>query len=154
MKVLIALDESAASARAARAATRLFAPVPGSEFLVINVSRVPAPWVGGAGFGTVTPLGVDPEWLTHVGEDSEHEVDLMARAQSIGVPEPEPLVRAGDPVTEICRAAADHHVDVIVVGSHDKTALRRLFDPSVATGVVRGTSVPVLVVSGHADEES
>jgi len=41
-----------------------------------------------------------------------------------------------------------HRIDIIVVGSHDKSALRRLFDPSVAAGVVRGTDVPVLVVSG------
>jgi nucleotide-binding universal stress UspA family protein len=44
--------------------------------------------------------------------------------------------------------ADEHDVDVIVVGSHDKTAWRRLFDPSVAADVVRDTSRPVLVVSG------
>ena len=48
----------------------------------------------------------------------------------------------------IAAAAEEHDVDVVVVGSHDKSALRRLFDPSVAVGVVRATSRPVLVVSG------
>jgi nucleotide-binding universal stress UspA family protein len=38
---------------------------------------------------------------------------------------------------------------VIVVGSHDKTLLRRLIDPSVAASVVRDTHRPVLVVSGQ-----
>ncbi len=148
MRVLIALDESPVSARAARVAARLFASTPDTEYLVINVSAIAAPWVGGAGFGAVAPLQIDPRWLDDRDDDRQDEVDLMVRAASIGVPDPEPIVRTGDPVTEICAAAAERHVDVIVMGSHDKTALRRLFDPSVASGVVRETSLPVLVVSG------
>ena len=45
--------------------------------------------------------------------------------------------------------AEDNEVDVIVVGSHDKSVLRRLVDPSVAAGIVRETYRPVLVVSGE-----
>jgi nucleotide-binding universal stress UspA family protein len=48
----------------------------------------------------------------------------------------------------LCKVADRHDVDVIVVGSHDKTGLRRLFDPSVADGVVHRSPRPVLVVSG------
>ena len=145
MKILIALDESPVSSRAAREAARLFS---GSEtqFLVINVAAVPAPWVGGAGFGAVAPLEIDPSWLED--EEIEIEADLMTLAQAAGVSDPKIVVAAGDPVTHICAAADEHNVDVIVVGSHDKTALRRLFDPSVSAGVVRESYRPVLVVSG------
>lgn len=144
MRVLIALDESPVSHRAALVAGRLFSGA-GAEFLVVNVARVPAPWVGGAGFGAVAPLALDPRWLE---PDEEAEADLMARAEAAGLPDPEVVVTSGDPVTLICAVAEEHDVDVIVVGSHDKTALRRLFDPSVAAGVVRDTYQPVLVVSG------
>lgn len=144
MRVLIALDESPVSHRAALVAGRLFSGA-GAEFLVVNVARVPAPWVGGAGFGAVAPLALDPRWLE---PDEEAEADLMARAEAAGLPDPEVVVTSGDPVTLICAVAEEHDVDVIVVGSHDKTALRRLFDPSVAAGVVRDTYRPVLVVSG------
>lgn len=149
MKVLVALDESRESARAARVAVRLFGTIPGAEFLVINVAAAPATWVGSAAFGTVAPLDVDPEWLRPSDVDqADHERVLIDRANAAGVPHPEPVTRSGDPVIEICAAADEYGVDVIVVGSHDKTALRRLFDPSVAAGVVRATPLPVLVVSG------
>lgn len=147
--VLIALDEAPVSVRAARAAVRLFGP--DSRYLVVNVSELPAPWVGTAGFGAVAPLAVDPRWLdaAHDGDaDDDETTELMALAEQAGVPAPEALVREGDAVLEICAAAEQHDVDVIVVGSHDKSALRRLFDPSIADAVVRTTHRPVLVVSG------
>ena len=143
MKILIALDESPVSARAAREAVRLFSPA-GAHFLVVNVATVPTTWVG-LDFGVVAPLDIDPKWLE---TDEEDEADLMALARGAGVADPEIVAIAGDPVTRICSAAEEHGVDVIVVGSHDKSALRRLVDPSVAAGVVRATYRPVLVVSG------
>jgi nucleotide-binding universal stress UspA family protein len=145
MRVLIGLDDSPVSARAARVATDLFTQ-PDAEFFVVNVATLPAPWVGAAGFGVVAPLPpFDPAAF---GPDESSESDLMALAEELGVDDAEPIVGSGDPVTAICSAADAHDVDVIVVGSHDKSALRRIFDPSVAAGVVRDTHRPVLVVSG------
>ena len=144
MKVLIALDDSPVSSRAARVAAQLFSGMD-AEFLVINVATIPTPWVGMSGYGMIAPMAMDPRWLE---PDEDAEADLMARAESAGVPQPETVVATGNPVALICAAAEEHDVDVIVVGSHDKTALRRLFDPSVAAGVVRDTYRPVLVVSG------
>ncbi|MEP7202788.1 MAG: universal stress protein [Ilumatobacteraceae bacterium] len=144
MKILIALDESPISARAAREAVRLFGGM-NADFLVISVTPMPVIWAGGAGYGMVAPLTSDLAWL----QDSvEPEDDLIARAEATGITDPEPHTALGDPVTLICNAAEDNNVDVIVVGSHDKSALRRLIDPSVAAGIVRETYRPVLVVSG------
>lgn len=143
MKLLIALDESPVSRRAASVAAQLFSSTPDTEYLVIDVARLPTPWVGADSYGVVAPM--NPSWIT---DDIDVEEDeLVARAASAGV-NAEPIVRTGDPVVEICKAAEEHDVDVIVVGSHDKSALARLLDPSVAAGVVRGTYRPVLVVSG------
>ena len=148
MRILIALDDSPVSTRAAREAARLFG-VAETEYFVINVARVPTPWVGTSGFGAVAPLPVDVGWLNQEFPDLEQDQhDLMARATALGVPDPDVTVTAGDPVLLICNAADEHDVDVIVVGSHDKTALHRLLDPSVSAGVVRSTYRPVLVVSG------
>lgn len=146
MRILIALDESSVSARAAQVAAQVFSAQPDVEFLVINVARIPTPWVGAMGFGLVAPMVVDPEWLDRDVDDEERE--LVADARAAGLSDAKPIVRAGDPVEQICAAADEHAVDLIVVGSHDKSALRRLVDPSTASGVVRGTHLPVLVVSG------
>lgn len=145
MKVLIAMDEAPVSRRAARDASRLFAAC-GAEFLVVNVAGIDIPWMPGPGFGMVAPLPPDPRWLEPVNEEDEARVAELAEAA--GVPDAEPIATIGDAVTSICRAADEHDVDIIVVGSHDKSALQRLFDPSVASGVVRATHRPVLVVSG------
>lgn len=145
MRVLIALDESSVSLRAAREAARLFSPC-GAEFLVINVARVPIPMATGAGFGMVMPIQSDALWLD---PPQENEADLADRAQDAGVPDAEVIATSGDPVRLICDAAEEHAADVIVVGSHDKSALNRLFDPSISAHVIRDTYRPVLVVSGQ-----
>lgn len=146
MKVLIALDESAASLRAARVAVGLF-PSADAEFLVINVSRVSPPWgypIGG--FGAV---GLIPGYELLEPPDLV-ESELAERAEKAGVENPQLLTDLGDPADCICAAAEEHDVAVVVVGSHDKGVLARLLDPSVAAGVIRGTHRPVLVVSGEA----
>lgn len=145
MKILIALDESPVSARAAREAVRLFSGAD-AEFLVINVTRFPVMWAGRGGYGMVAPLAMDQAWLA---DDEAAENDLVARAEAAGLSDPEVLTTRGDPVSLVCVAAEDHGVDVIVVGSHDKSVFRRLVDPSVAAGIVRETYRPVLVVSGE-----
>jgi nucleotide-binding universal stress UspA family protein len=143
IRVLLALDESVASFRAAREGVRLFGP--DAEFLVISVARMPTPWVPVAGFGVVS-LQL-PSWDAKelVGLT---EADLQQRAADAGTDPAEILTPLGDPVECICAAAEEHDVDAVVVGAHDKGFLTRLFDPSVSAGVVRGTHRPVLVVSG------
>lgn len=152
MKVLIALDESPVSARAAREAVRLF-PGADVEFLVISVTPFPVMWAGGYGFGygMVAPLAMNQAWLA---EDGVAEHELVARAEAAGVSEPETITEKGDPVHLVCLAAEEHDVDVIVVGSHDKSVFRRMIDPSVAAGIVRETYRPVLVVSGEPPLEN
>jgi nucleotide-binding universal stress UspA family protein len=56
---------------------------------------------------------------------------------------------AGDPAVEIARLARDEDVDVIVVGTHGRTGVRRFLLGSVAERVVRLAPVPVLVLRDH-----
>jgi nucleotide-binding universal stress UspA family protein len=144
VKVLIALDDSPVSARAAREAVRLFS-AENCEFLVVSVASLPVVWAGSAGFGMVAPLPMDQAWFEAAQPDDD---ELAARAQEAGIVDAEVHTATGDAVSVICKAADDHDVDVIVVGSHDKSVWRRILDPSVAAGIVRETYRPVLVVSG------
>lgn len=152
MKVLIAVDESPVSLRAARTAARLFGANADTNFLVINVSTLPPPWVGGAGFGLIGPFVPPSHWIDADDEPDEELVQhrLIDTAAAAGIDNVEPVVRQGDPVDEICDAAEEHDVDVIVVGAHEKSALRRLIDRSTATGVLRHSHVPVVVVYERA----
>jgi nucleotide-binding universal stress UspA family protein len=62
----------------------------------------------------------------------------------------ESQVMEGDPVDMILRAAEETHSDVIVMGTHGRTALARLLLGSVAEAVLRKAPCPVLTVKSPA----
>jgi universal stress protein A len=57
-------------------------------------------------------------------------------------------VLTGDPAAEIVRYAREQHCDLLVVGTHGRTGVRRLVLGSVAERVVRESPCAVLVVHG------
>lgn len=52
----------------------------------------------------------------------------------------------GEPATEILRYARDHAADLLVLGTHGRTGLKRLVLGSVAERVMRQAPCPVMVV--------
>jgi nucleotide-binding universal stress UspA family protein len=72
---------------------------------------------------------------------------LKRQAQHVRV---ESAVMEGDPVDMILRAAEETHSDVIVMGTHGRTALTRLLLGSVAELVLRKAPCPVLTVKAVA----
>lgn len=69
--------------------------------------------------------------------------DELSRGAGIPV---DSKVEHGRPADVICRRAHDIGADLIVMTSHGRTGLSRLWMGSVADGVVRHASVPVLIV--------
>jgi universal stress protein A len=55
-------------------------------------------------------------------------------------------VKSGDVATDICDVGRELEADLIVVGTHGRQGVVRLLLGSVAEGVVRAASCPVLVV--------
>ncbi|MBI3656666.1 MAG: universal stress protein [Acidobacteria bacterium] len=55
-------------------------------------------------------------------------------------------VLQGSPYQEILKAADDHHVDLIVMGAHGWSAIRRFFLGTTTEKVIRQASCPVLTV--------
>lgn len=72
------------------------------------------------------------EQLTHYGDE-------------YGVAKPSQIVAIGRPESEIHRLAAEHEVDLIIVGSHGRKGLQLLLG-STANGVLHGTECDVLAV--------
>jgi nucleotide-binding universal stress UspA family protein len=58
-------------------------------------------------------------------------------------------VEEGSPATEILSVAQLCHADLIVMGSHGRSGLRRWFMGSVAEAVMRKATCPVLTVSAR-----
>jgi nucleotide-binding universal stress UspA family protein len=71
--------------------------------------------------------------------------ELVERGREAGV-EVSFLIWTGDPGDMIVEAAEAEHADMILVGSHGRGAVGRLFLGSVSEHVVRNAPCPVLVV--------
>lgn len=165
-RVLIAADDTDISVGAARTARSLFGD--GADYLVVNVAETPAlAWgddsmmwgyaypmaipVAGAAGGP--PLVVQPRAAAAEGDTppppsaadvAEQEAENVA--QAAGLAGATALGEVGEASSAILDAAERHHVDVIVVGSHERGWFSRLLTGSVSTSVAKRSPVPVLVV--------
>jgi nucleotide-binding universal stress UspA family protein len=92
---------------------------------------------------------VVPEPWDATEEAREKMRHLEAHAHDVRI---ESLLMEGDPVDTILRVAVETHSDVIVMGTHGRTALARLLLGSVAEAVLRKAPCPVLTAKplvGH-----
>lgn len=141
MDVLIAVDDSDESREAVTAAYRFF----GSEadYSLISVGEHPTVYVGGYGPAAM-PTASDLEMQLEAAQRSAEHAVSTAQAN---LPEGAQIdVEVGDPARTICEFAAEHHSDIIVIGSHDRRFWERIFDPSVTRYLIDHAPCPVLVV--------
>ena len=156
-RVLVAVDDSENSVHAAETAHRLFGDT--AEYFAVNVTNIvdlaSIPWYG-AGWGSpyAAPYGavwayrsdvtLDPDGIA----DGEKTAEAQARevADESGLKGAEVVGEEGDPADAVLRAAEEHHVDVIVVGTHHRGWFDRLVRPSVSKEIIKESKVPVLVV--------
>ncbi len=143
-RVLIAVDDTETSIRAAEAAHMLFGDV---EYLAINVCRTTVPvytWASPEMMVVVPPTDdLDRKLDDELAEDAIDTAEQAAH--QAGIDDVEPIVGFGDISSAILSAAKEHDVDVIVVGWSDKTWFGRLLDGSVPEHLVRDSEVPVFV---------
>ena len=161
-KILIAVDNTEHSTRAARIANSVFGD--SAEYLVINVSVDEAtgwggnPMVWGVAYPAMVPgaaiVGSYPLVVisneagdasgTSEVERAEQVAGTVAAAADISGATT--LGDVGDPVTAILLAAETHEVDVIVVGASHTGWFARLIARPVADNVLKGSDRPVMVV--------
>lgn len=166
-RVLIAADDSDVSVGAARTARSLFGD--DADYLVVNVAETPAlawgddsmmwgyaypmaiPPVAGAVGGpplVVRPSPVPPDGDVPLAPSTVDVAEQAAQsvAQAAGLGGATAIGEVGEASSAILEAADRHHVDVIVVGSHERGWFSRLLSGSVSSSVAKRSSVPVLVV--------
>ena len=84
-----------------------------------------------------------------VREVEEYMAALKDKLEKDGVRGIETHVWYGPAASAIVEAARVHKVDVIVMSTHGRSGLGRLVFGSVAESVLRGTTVPILLVRPH-----
>lgn len=142
-KILYATDFSKASEQALQKAVEL-AKQNRAELLVVHVIE-PVPYVSGEEFG-------GGEVYAKLEEVSKREAQssmakLMQRLKKARVRAQSFLYR-GSAHDQIVKAARSKKADMIVIGTHGRTGLSKLFMGSVAGKVVSSATCPVMTVRG------
>ncbi len=133
-KILFATDFSPASEAALQYATSL-ARDSGAVLLIAHVEELPLPYAGGEMYFA------QPEY-------PNPEIRRMLEA----VVPPDKTVRyehrlvQGMAAEDIVRMAEEEHVDLIVMGTHGRSGLKRVLMGSVAEVVMRKATCPVLTL--------
>lgn len=143
-KIMVAIDGSPQSDKAAEEAVRL-AAASGSKFksqiyAILVLPKVDAPAVIDylPDSRAVSPLSVDEarKRMFYVIEKSAREADV----------ELENLIVYGEPAEEIIRMAEEKECDVIVIGSSGKGRVKRALLGSVSTKVSLQAHISVYIV--------
>jgi universal stress protein A len=142
-RILYATDYSKASGRACDEAVEL-ARQNRAELLVVHVVE-PIPYAAGEEFGGAE-LYLKLEDATK-REAQTSMAKLMRRLQKSKVKARSLLLR-GSAHDQIVNAAKSKRADMIVIGTHGRTGLSKLFMGSVAGKVVSAATCPVVTVRG------
>jgi nucleotide-binding universal stress UspA family protein len=140
-RILFASDFSKASRKAFATAVKTAKRAHAS----LSIVHVLAPFL---------PVGPDqyvgPETWTEIDERArkwatQHLAALATKAKAGGVRATTALIE-GTPAREITRFAKKKHADLLIIGTHGRTGLARLFLGSVANQIVATAPCPVMTV--------
>ena len=143
-RILHATDFSKASARALQEAIKL-AKENSARLLVVHVIE-PTPYVAGGEFGGAE-IYMKLEDATKRNAQSSMS-KLMQRLKKLQI-KAESLLLRGAAHEQIVKAAKSKKADMIVIGTHGRTGLSKLFLGSVAGKVVSLATCPVMTVRGR-----
>ncbi len=133
-RILFATDFSPASEAALKYATAL-ARDSGARLLIVHVEELPTPYAGG-------------EMMLPQPEYPNPEIRKMLEAV---VPTDKNVayehhLLLGTAAEDIVRIATEEKADLIVIGTHGRTGLKRVLMGSVAEAVMRHAHCPVLTL--------
>jgi len=145
-RILMATDFSAYSKEALDYAVHLAKGL-GTDLHLLHVFEPPFYPPSGS------PLQVPPEvhqWIAGLKEEESKRLKTVAeeaRRQGVTV---HPILKEGEPFSEILKTAEEITADLIVLSTHGRTGLARILMGSVAERVVRRSPCPVLTVRPKA----
>ncbi len=140
-RILVPIDGSTTSERALQEAIKLIDAQPAQLRLVHVIDDLQ--FLDVEGYVDYAELR---ELTRKIGERALAKAEEVARQADITV-ETSLLEANGERIARVIDAEANSwSADLIVIGTHGRSGFNHLLFGSVAEGVVRGTSVPVLLV--------
>ncbi|HEX6135491.1 MAG TPA: universal stress protein [Longimicrobiales bacterium] len=143
-RILVAVDDSD-HARLALQWTRLLAERFGSSVLAFHVFRPVYIALAKAVSGIEASAGLEQEQV----RQSERWLDEFVREAGFQADDLSKRVEPGDPASTLVAAQRGGSFDLVVIGSRGAGGAGRMLLGSVANGVLRGASCPVLVARDH-----
>jgi universal stress protein A len=143
-RILHPSDFSKASATAFTKAVEL-AKTNRAELVLLHVLAPTLALMGGEGY--VSPKVYEDLEQSARAYASKELARLVARAKKAGA-RAKAVLRDGVAHEQIVRAARSPRADMIVIGTHGRTGLAKLFLGSVASRVVSTAKCPVMTVRG------
>lgn len=151
MHIMVGTDGSDDAVEAARRALTVLA-TPDTVTLICVAEPPPQASAGlesGFAGGVATPEELQ---RAHAAADAEARAALERTAGALPAgPAVELRVEAGDPGPVLVRLARDLGVDVVVVGTRGRGAVKRMLLGSVSTHVAKHAPCPVVVVGPGTD---
>ena len=143
--ILLATDGSPSAQKATDVAIELAGALD-ALLRIVSVWNVPV-----YDYGYV-PVQYAPELDEAQRDGATHAVEEAAAAAKAAGVRVTSEIHRGSAADEICGAAADAEADMIVLGAHGWSAMKRIFFGSVSTAVLHHAACPVLVVRGELEE--
>ncbi|XP_059316947.1 universal stress protein A-like protein [Lycium ferocissimum] len=149
-KVMVAIDESECSFYALEwALENLYQSLLNAEVVLFTAQPI-------ADYGYMNiyaesfAIASPPELMASIEENQRKVANaLLQKAKDLCAQHAivtETATQVGDPKGSICEVAEKLHVDLLVLGSHNKGAIQRAFLGSVSNYCVHNAKCPVLVV--------
>ena len=151
MNVLLAIDDSGCSEAAIAAVQRQFTPGI-TTVRVVHVVEWPQDLPPALAFAE-GPSAADSVLAAHQQIRGSAERLVARAAGQLREFKAAGTVVEGDATTEIVRMAAEWPADLIVLGSHGRSAMDRLLLGSVSKAVLRHAGCPVHVVEPSLDTD-
>ncbi len=144
-KILVPIDGSKASQKAAKYAVEL-AKQTGASLTLLSVidNRFV---VGTAVSASASPTHLKEAVEDYLKQSAQSSTDEIARECKRNRIQYKATIRTGHPVEEIVNEATKSKADLIIMGSHGKSALKAAVLGSITYGVMhKDTKIPVLIV--------
>lgn len=139
-RILVATDLSPASAAALKEAIEL-AKENEAALLIAHAYQPPSVVEAQS-----ISAGVYEEWDQNIRAEVKGRLDEIVEQTAMEGVRAEPLVLTGAPDEAITEAARFNDADLVVLGTHGRTGVSRLFLGSVAARVISTAPCPVMTV--------
>lgn len=145
-KVLVPLDGSALAECTLSHVKNLFKDGSVGEVTILNVVKVDLPWGIMGRERPIKPIDLNTIREPLFTASRKYLADIESRLGSEGIKVKTESLEGNRPADTITEYAQEKGMDLIIIGTHGYTGLKKLMLGSVAFGLLHQSHVPVLLI--------